>query len=264
MTRPPTIAFAGASGWLGRFIGPGLLRAGVTDGAHFHALNRSGPSDDYAGWGISWHRALADVPPPDVLVLSVRPADFRAARFHCPDALVVSVMAGVLMAELEAHTGSARIIRALPNALVETASSYTPWLASHAVTEEDKALARDVFTGSGTEAEVPDEAALDVLTTLSGAGPAYAALLARALTRAGVEAGLAPELAAGAAENLVCAASAQLAGRIGQAPAVVQSFIDYDGVIAAGLRRMEAEGFDSAVAGGIRAALEKVQEMNRA
>ncbi|KAA2316280.1 NADP oxidoreductase [Pseudooceanicola sediminis] len=257
------VALIGASGWLGQFIGPAMLRRGVTTPERFTAINRSGPSAAYDGLGaIPWAATLADLPtPPEVVILSLRAHDFRAGRFECPDALVISLMAGVTVGEIEARTGSARIIRALPNALAEIAQSYTPWLASAAVDAADRALCRAIFRGVGREAEVPDEAALDVLTTLSGAGPAFAALLARALVRAGQRAGLSETVAQGAAENMVCGAAHLMAGRIESAPEIVQSFVAYDGVIAAALRAAEDTGFDAAIEAAVEAGLARVHAM---
>ncbi|QPM89175.1 pyrroline-5-carboxylate reductase family protein [Pseudooceanicola algae] len=262
MPPNPVIALVGASGWLGRYIGPALLANGLTDAEHFHALNRSGPSNAYTAWPVAWHHDLAEAPSPDVVILSLRPDDFRAGNFHCPDALVISVMAGVLAAEIAEKTGASRIIRALPNALAEVGQSYTPWTAAAAAGEADKSLARAIFSGIGTEAEVPGEAQIDVMTALSGAGPAYAALLATALIKAAESQGLSPSLARGAAENLVCNAALLLKGRIAEAPDIVQSFIDYDGVIAEGLRTTRAAGHDESIAKGLEAALVKVRQMN--
>ncbi|QOL80741.1 pyrroline-5-carboxylate reductase [Pseudooceanicola spongiae] len=263
MTQAPRIALVGASGWLGRYIGPALLRAGVTEPGRFGAVNRSGPSDAYAGFdGIEWVGALKDLSQtPDVVILSLRPHEFRTARFHCPDALVISVMAGVTVEELRAHTGSQRLLRALPNALAEVGQSYSPWLATPGVSADERALGQEILRGIGREAEVPDEAALDVLTTLSGAGPAFAALLAQALIEAAKNAGLSEAVAQGAAENLICGAAHLMAGKVGTAPAIVQSFLDYDGVIAAALRAAQDAGFEQAVQAAVDAGLTRVQAM---
>ncbi len=53
------IALAGASGWLGRALGPALLRQGIADPAHLCCINRSGPAPAYADWpGLHWEAAL--------------------------------------------------------------------------------------------------------------------------------------------------------------------------------------------------------------
>ncbi len=260
----PRLALAGASGWMGRFIGPALLRDGVTVPEFFTALNRSGPNGDYDDFpGVHWEVLLAEMPVvPDVVILSVRPEDFRAGDFDCAQALVISVMAGVPITEITARTGARRVVRTVPNALVETGRSFTPWLASDAATAEDRALAQRILRSVGTEAEAPDEAALDVLTALAGAGTAYAALLASGLMQAARAAGLPEALAEAAVENLVCAAPEMLDGQIASAPELVQTYIEYQGVIAAGLGAAQAAGFEAALERSLAAAVARVQEMN--
>ena len=61
-----------------------------------------------------------------------------------PGKLVVSVMAGIPLADLAARTGTARVVRALPNAAAEVGHSYTPWTASPAVTDADRATVRRI------------------------------------------------------------------------------------------------------------------------
>ena len=44
-------------------------------------------------------------------------------------------MAGIPLADIAARTGTARVVRALPNAAADVGKSYTPWTASAAVTD---------------------------------------------------------------------------------------------------------------------------------
>jgi len=47
---PSCIALVGASGWLGRFIVPALLRKGICAPCDLTCVNRSGPNAQYAEW----------------------------------------------------------------------------------------------------------------------------------------------------------------------------------------------------------------------
>ncbi|WP_108261507.1 pyrroline-5-carboxylate reductase family protein [Mangrovicoccus ximenensis] len=152
-------------------------------------LNRSGPTPDYAAWPeLRWDTALPAAA--DVVILSVRPQDFRSGSWRCPDALVISLMAGVPSGEIAARTGSDRIVRAMPNAAVEIGRSYAPWVAGEAVTAKDKEIAARILGATGGEDEIDSEDQLDVLTALAGSGPAWSALLANALSTAALRAGL--------------------------------------------------------------------------
>ncbi len=259
----PLIVLAGATGWLGRAIGPALLRKRLVAAERLVCLNRSGAGPDYADWpDLRWETALPAGA--DTVILSVRPQDFRAGSWSCPDALVISLMAGVPAAEIAARTGSQRIIRAMPNAAVGIGRSYAPWVASPAVSAEDKALAGGLLAATGGEDEIGSEDQLDVLTALAGSGPAWSALLANALSTAAMQAGLPERIAQRAAEAVVCDASEMLRGDIGSAGALVQEFIDYAGTTAAAMEAARKAGFDSAIGQALDAATAKAREMARA
>ncbi|WP_172329779.1 pyrroline-5-carboxylate reductase [Mangrovicoccus sp. HB161399] len=261
--QDPLIVLAGATGWLGRAIGPALLRQGIVPPGRLVGLNRSGPSPAYAGWPeLRWETELPEAA--EVVILSVRPQDFRGGAWSCPGALVISLMAGVPAGEIAARTGSERIVRAMPNAAVEIGRSYAPWVASDAVTEGDKALAARILGATGREDKIDSEDQLDVLTALAGSGPAWSALLANALSTAALRAGLPERIAHRAAEAVVCDASQMLAGNIGKAGDLVQDFIDYAGTTAAAMEAARDAGFDGAVREALDAATEKARDMSRA
>jgi pyrroline-5-carboxylate reductase len=138
------------------------------------------------------NQALADRS--DVVIVSVRPQDWPAIAVSAPGKLVISVMAGVRLAELAAHLGTSRIVRALPNAAAEVGKSYTPWTATAQVMDGDRATVRRLLHTFGTEDEVATEAEMDYMAGLSGTGPAYPALLAVAMMRHAVAHGLPPEV----------------------------------------------------------------------
>jgi pyrroline-5-carboxylate reductase len=226
MTNDATlrIALIGASGWLGRSIGPSILKKGIVTPEALTCINRSGPSQSYAEWpDLTWTSNLsAGIDAADLVILSVRPDQFLDMQLVCQGKMVLSVMAGVSCAELSDRTGARAVVRCMPNAVVEIERSYSPWFATGPLTDADRALIHAVLTAIGTTDALDTEGQLDVITALSGAGPAYPALLAAALFRAGTDAGLPALIAANAAEAVVCSASRLLTGQIDQAEALVQ------------------------------------------
>ena len=197
----PRAGIVGGNGW----IGGALARALVASGLPPSRLNlscRSTPPD----WlpGAIWthdNQALADAS--DLVVLSVRPQDWAAVTLSAPGKLVVSVMAGIPLAALAARTGTPRVVRALPNAAADVGHSYTPWTASSAVTDADRATVRRLFDACGSGDEVPHEEDIDYLTGHSGTGPAYPALLAAALIRDAVAHGIPEAVARRAAVGIL-------------------------------------------------------------
>jgi pyrroline-5-carboxylate reductase len=259
MTSPPRIALVGASGWVGRNLGPALLAKGVCSPQGLVCVNRSGRSDAYAEWPETrWETdpetAIADV---HVVILSIRPQDFRAVELPCEGRLVLSLMAGVPSREVAERTGAGRIVRAMPNAAVEIGRCYAPWHATGPVTEEDRRLVGMMLDSVGSSDEVEREHDVDVLSALSGTGHAYPALLAGALLAAARAQGLSELVAVRAVEAIVCDAAQLLRRRVADTEAVIDQFMGYAGVTAAALEAARAAGFEGAVDRAVKAGVER-------
>ncbi|MFO1141172.1 MAG: pyrroline-5-carboxylate reductase dimerization domain-containing protein [Amaricoccus sp.] len=259
----PRIGIVGGNGWIGGALARALVARGVLPASRLTLSCRSASP----GWlpDAAWtndNRALAEAS--EVVILSVRPQDWRQVSLAAEGKLVISVMAGVPLADIAARTGADRVVRALPNAAAEVGFSYTPWTASPGVTDADRALVARIFAACGTGDEVPREADIDYLTGHSGTGPAYPALLAAAMTRDAVAHGIPEEVARRAALGILIG-TGRLFEKTGEDPAdTVAAFVDYRGVTAAAIEAMRAAGFDAIVGAGLAAALKKSETLNPA
>ena len=261
MTTTPRIGIIGGNGWIGGAVARAAVAAGVLPARDLTLSCRSTPPDwlPEAHWTHD-NQALADRS--DIVILSVRPQDWPEVAIQAPGKLVVSVMAGVTISDIAARTGAERIVRALPNAASEVGLSYTPWTASAAVTEADRAALRGLLESFGSGDEVPDEAGIDYMTGSSGTGPAYPALLAAAMIRDAVAHGLPPEVARRSAIALLVG-TGRLFEKNGEDPEdTVEAFVAYRGITAAAIEAMRKAGFDEAVAAGLATALEKSRALS--
>ena len=260
MTASLRIGIIGGNGWIGGALARAAVAARLLPEASLCLSYRT----TKPSWlpGAAWTRdnqALADRS--DVIVVSVRPADWPAVNASGAGKLVISVMAGVPIVEIDRRLQAPRVVRALPNAAAEVAASYTPWVASSGVTADDRSLVRRIFDACGTQDEVAREEDLDFLTGLSGSGPAFPALLATAMMRAAVDRGLSPELARRAVGAVLIGAG-RLLEKHGEDPArTVDTFVEYAGTTAAAIEAMRAAGFDAAVAAGLAAAFRKASSL---
>jgi len=258
------LGIVGATGWLGQALGLGLLTRGLWQPQDLVLLNRSGRAGGYAAHpGVVWARDLAQMQALcDTIVLSVRPGDFPVAGFAPGGRLVISFMAGVPMARLRALAPAARIVRAMPNGNAREGASYTPWCGD-GLLDGDAALVARVLSAMGREEHVASEDQVDVLSAISGSGPAYPALLALALVEAGVAHGLPREVAERAADAVVAGSAPALAGRVAGAGAVVEALRAYRGITAAGIEAAEAAGLAGAVGAAIAAAVARARGWGR-
>lgn len=262
MERAFRIGVIGGGGWLGGAIARAALDAGVVTPDRLALSYRSRPGAGFPG--AFWTRdnqALADRS--DVVVVSVRPADWGSVQVAAAGKLVVSVMAGITLADLAGRLGTRRVVRALPNAAAEVCASYTPWIAAPDATDGDKAVARRLFSACGTEDEIGREGDLDYLTGLSGSGPAFPALMAAAMMRDALARGMEAAVARRAVDAVLVGAGRLVEAR-GESPAdTVETFAAYRGTTAAAIEAMRAAGFETAVAAGLAAALDRSERLSR-
>jgi pyrroline-5-carboxylate reductase len=131
----------------------------------------------------------------DVVIIATKPYHVGAVCEAVASAaragqLFVSICAGIRTGFIEAKLGGdARVVRVMPNtpALIGCgASAIAPGSRS---TPGDLALVKSLFAAVGTAVEV-EEGQLDLVTGLTGSGPAYVFRFAEALIQAGCELGL--------------------------------------------------------------------------
>jgi pyrroline-5-carboxylate reductase len=174
-----------------------------------------------------------------------------------PDQLVVSIAAGVTLSTLSAGLEHPAIVRVMPNAPAQVGEGISAWFASPVVTPSQKAEVRAVLRCIGRELEVDDERYLDMVTAVSGSGPAWVMLVLEAMIDAGVQIGLRPDWSRELVYQTV-SGSIALARQTGKHPAELRNLVTSPGgTTAAGLYAMERAGLRAAVAGGIVAAFER-------
>jgi len=112
-----------------------------------------------------------------------------AGQAHRP--LFVSIAAGVREPDILRWLGyDASIVRSMPNTPALVGSGATALYANRHVSDEQRSQAESVLRAVGLTVWVEDEHLLDVVTALSGSGPAYFFLLMECMERAGVALGL--------------------------------------------------------------------------
>jgi pyrroline-5-carboxylate reductase len=171
-----------------------------------------------------------------------------------PEQIVVSIAAGVTIETLVGGLGHPAVIRVMPNILAQVAQGISAWFAAPAVAASQKAEARAVLQSVGREFEVDREPALDMVTAVSGSGPAWVMLMVEAMIDAAVQIGLRPDWARELVYQTM-SGSITLARETGKHPAELRNQVTTPGgTTAAGLYEMERAGLRAAVAGGIVAA----------
>ena len=137
-----------------------------------------------------------------VVVLAVRPQDAAPvlagvkSLLEAQRPLVLSIAAGVRIATLESWCGEGvAVMRAMPNRAALVGAGATALYAPPSVGAPQRAAAEHIARGVGGLVWVSEEDHLEVVTALSGSGPAYFFLLAEYMAEAAERLGLAPPVA---------------------------------------------------------------------
>ncbi|MEH3033371.1 MAG: pyrroline-5-carboxylate reductase [Aeromicrobium erythreum] len=203
----------------------------------------------------------------DVVLVVVKPQDVAGVLAEIapsvgPDAVVVSLAAGVRSAVLEsALPEGTAVVRAMPNtpALVgEGMFGISP--GSHCGADELVLVQRLLETG-GVVAVV-DESAQDAVTAVSGSGPAYVFYLAEAMIAGGVAAGL-DEATARAATVQTLRGAAALLASTDDPPAELRARVTSpNGTTHAAITTFDAHGVRAGLEAGVRAAAARSAELS--
>ena len=209
------------------------------------------------------NRAVASGTP--VLLLAVKPQVFQEIAAELvgvthTSQLLISIMAGVPLSQLEAAFPQQPVIRAMPNTPATVGAGMTAIALGRFVLNSHQQTAQQIFTVVGEVVEVP-EALMDAVTGLSGSGPAYVALMVEALSDGGVAAGLPRAIATQLALQTV-RGTAQLLQETGMHPAELKDRVTSPGgTTIAGVAELERGGFRSALIAAVRAAKQRSQEL---
>ena len=207
---------------------------------------------------------LAAVNPSEVLLLAIKPQVFTAVATELAasssSACIISILAGVPLARLEAAFLNRAIIRAMPNTPATVGAGITAIAPGQHAQPHHLALAHTIFKAVGEVVEVP-EYLMDAVTGLSGSGPAYVALMVEALTDGGVAAGLPRAIAAQLALQTV-RGTAELLHTADLHPALLKDRVTSPGgTTIAGIAQLEKAGFRSALIEAVKAAYRRSQEL---
>lgn len=136
-----------------------------------------------------------------VLIVAVKPqvlADVLPGLVSLvgPKTVVVSVVAGKTIAAFAGGLGTSAVVRTIPNTPAQVGRGITAAVADPSVGSDDRALVAALLAAVGEVEWVEKESDIDLVTAVSGSGPAYVFHVVEALAAAGAAAGLAPDLAA--------------------------------------------------------------------
>ena len=240
-------------GWLdaGAFAASDLIvRDPFASGEALHAGSIN-PTDD----------ALASA---KVVLLSVKPQIWRDAfsaivPHLAADAVIVSIAAGVRLADIQTAAEERRVARVMPTTSVAIGKGVASIFAPNS---DARTTAHQLFDPVAATVVLAEEALMDAATAVSGSAPAYLYAFIEALEAAGAGAGLEPEAARTLARKTILSAAA-LMDVAGEDPAELRRQVTSPGgTTAAALEVLMGDnGFPSLMEKAVGAAVRRSREL---
>ena len=207
----------------------------------------------------------------DLVVLAVKPQDAAmTVRSLAPGLarrrpVVLSIAAGIRVADIQGWCGPGiAVVRAMPNRPALNSAGASALYAPAGLAPQQRKLAEDALAAVGTTVWVDEEDALDVVTALSGSGPAYFFLLAELMADAAVDLGLTRESAQELAIQTLFGSGRMARDSDGDLARLRAEVTSKGGTTEAALRVFDASNLRGIVATALKAATERGREMAQA
>jgi pyrroline-5-carboxylate reductase len=203
----------------------------------------------------------------DLVVLAVKPQFAIAlltelcSMLSQGRTLLLSIAAGLRVADLERCCPRVPIVRAMPNRAALVGMGAAALYAPASIDATQRALAEAVCAAAGSIVWVQREEDLDIVTALSGSGPAYFFQLAEHMAAAAVAEGLDAATAERLARQTLRGAGA-LAGGETSLAAEREAVTSKGGTTAAALAALKSGGFERLVGAAVAAARERSAELS--
>lgn len=200
------------------------------------------------------------------VIMAVKPKTMASvlnlAKGHIKaDTVVISIAAGLTIAELGAHLpDETKIVRVMPNTPAMVGEGMASVSVNSYVTEGERDDVLSIFNSFG-KAEFIEESLIDAVCGLSGSGPAYVYLFIEALADGAVLEGMPRSMAYTFAAQTVLGA-AKMVLETGAHPGKLKDDVcSPGGTTIEAVKALEEKGFRAAVMNAVRASAEKNKDM---
>ncbi|NDI34436.1 pyrroline-5-carboxylate reductase [Chengkuizengella sediminis] len=202
----------------------------------------------------------------DILVLAMKPKDAEKAFYELSlllneTQIIISVIAGLTTETIKDLLKTNNpIVRTMPNTSSSIGLGTTGISYSTHVNEQTKQLTLEMFEAIGSTCVVPEDK-LEILTGVSGSGPAYFYYMMEAMVQAGIVGGLTEEQAMDLTKQTILGA-AHMVQQTGEHPAELRRKVTSPGgATAKAIDALDAYHIHEAVQKAVNASAKKSREM---
>lgn len=204
----------------------------------------------------------------DIIFLSVKPQNMPAVfgeirQFVKKGAIIISIAAGITTKYVEESIGKeVAVIRAMPNTPALALSGATALCKGRSVSDEQLQKAKKLFGAIGKVA-ILDESKFDIITALSGSGPAYVFYFCELMQKAAENLGLDKETAEAFAVQTVYGSGKMLAETNIPARDLKEKVKSPNGTTEAALKYFESQKLSDIVQKAMEEAMQRSKELSK-
>jgi pyrroline-5-carboxylate reductase len=203
----------------------------------------------------------------DMIILAVKPQDTAALYpilkpYMRQDQLVLSIMAGIKISDIQSNLGVSKVVRAMPNLPAQMGMGMTVFTASDKVPSGDLALTKLLLDTTGLSMSVEKEDMLNAATAISGSGPAYVFYFLDCLIQSAIEMGFSPAEARTLAEQTFLGSTQLYKNHTLSCTQWIDKVASRGGTTESALSVFNGKAVSEAIKEGIQMALERSRELS--
>jgi pyrroline-5-carboxylate reductase len=243
----------------------GWLRAGAFKREDILVRDPS-PGPEALKSGVNFNPTGAEQASAKTIVLVVKPQIWSVAAGEtqhdlAPDAVVVSIAAGVAAADIATAFNGRRVARVMPTTAVAICRGPASVYAADPVARQ---RAHALFDPVSTVVDLTDEDQMHAATAVSGSAPAYLYAFVEALEAAGAGLGLAPHAARDLARATISGAAALMADSGADPAELRRQVTSPGGTTEAALRVLMGDGgLEPLLRSAAKAASERSRDLGK-
>jgi len=203
-----------------------------------------------------------------VIVLAVKPQDMDILLGQIrlaldPSKLIISIAAGITTRYIEdLLVGEVPVVRVMPNTAVRVMEGASAFSLGRYAEKDEESIAEALLGAVGRVVKVPEDL-MDVITALSGSGPAYIFFIIGSLMEAAISLGLDRDTACILAAQTTLGA-AKLVLATGEDPLLLREKVaSPGGTTEAALRVFDQKGLSGILSRALNAAAARSKELAR-
>jgi pyrroline-5-carboxylate reductase len=202
----------------------------------------------------------------DLVILSVKPQDFASAAESLREViqhnqLVLSIMAGISIAQIQQWLNHSLVVRAMPNTPAMLGMGMTAFAAAPEVDMLKLRKIENLINSTGRAVFLETESMIDAVTALSGSGPAYFFYLVKAMIEAGKRMGFDEAMASLLVKQTMLGSFHLINNAEKSLDELIKAVASKGGTTEAALKRFGEGNLDETLIAGIEAAQKRAVEL---